>query len=658
MTQLHEIHPALAEIDDIDRQMMKVRASKPQRIYEAFEKAAGYTRINEVMVLGETPSRYKVLALYSMFYLKKNLEHANDRLYNALTSKTDEFNDSFAVHDEWSLILEPTLIRVYYYFGSKGNGSLEARVEKVLLDFLWEKMLYKNDIHQSKESTWWMVASENHDINAKACALITSQIFMDLPDYQNRVYPDKGCGGGTGFWFHYMYTFMNGNKESGKGPEGRRSAMPSGNYTAKDHYAAWVDYWMRYISERARKGFFLEVSASGYMKFTLSFLSLIQEFCQDEKLKNRSKYFFDLIWAEWAQDQIGGRRGGAKTRHVFNHDITCFDAMYHMSAFLLGAEGDACDNYYFQLLSDYELPEIVWDLIYNRKDHEPYEYISRKPGEEEPVYPRPLGTERTLLCDTPSRLLRYSYITTDYIIGTQMDHPMAIQSHLSTTKRHHEVKFATSPDAYIYPTAFEENEEGDLIPAGVLYRSVQHKDILISQQAFGFTQVNPEWFPHPRPVVHKYGLHFGKTFENFIEKGGWLFIKEGNGFLAVRPAFGDWHKYKIHSYILDDAYAPIIMHTGSHSKYCSLDQFIDTILSNTLEINDIVSVGYNTVTYRTTDGVEIYFNAANNEPPMVNGMYIDYAPSKTYDSPYISGDYGDPVITVSNGDKKLVLDFT
>jgi hypothetical protein len=649
MSILNEIHPAAGKMFSIKELVEQAKTTKQSRVRAAFETA------------GEK-SRYDLLKLYADFYLKNKIPAANETLYAVLTTKSDEYNDSYAVQDDWSLILEPTLIRIYYNFGTKGNKTLEARVEKAILEFLWKKMLYKNDIHQTKQSTWWMVGSENHDINAKACALITSQIFMELPDFSDRVYPDQGCGGGTGYWFHYMYTFMEGNDDSGKGPVGRACIKEAGNYRAKEHFEAWVRYWMEYISERAKKGFFLEVSASGYMKFTLSFLSLIYEFCEDSALKKRAKDFFDLIWAEWAQDQLDGRRGGAKTRHPFGKEINERDAMYQMSAFLLGGEADACDNYYFQLLSDYELPEIIWELVFERENHTPYEYISRKPGEEEPVFPRPLGTERTLLCDTESRLVRYSYVTDEYILGTQMDHPMALHSHLSTTRRNHGVTFSSSPDAYIFPITFQENRENSepaFIPSGdAMYRSVQYKDILITQQSFGHFQMNPEWFPHPRPQQQRYGIYCGKVFEESLERDGWLFVKDGKAYTAVRPAHGNWVNQGGNIYILEDDYSPVIIHAGTQGEYSTLDTFVEYILGNTLSINDTVAVGYYTVTYTTRDGTELYFNAANNEPPMVNGRYINYAPEKTFSSPYISGSYGNPVVTVTNGDHKLVLDFS
>ena len=43
---------------------------------------------------------------------------------------------------------------------------------------------------------------------------------------------------------------------------------------------------------------------------------------------------------------------------------------------------------------------------------------------------------------------------------------------------------------------------------------------------------------------------------------------------------------------------------------------------------------------------------------MINGNYVDYAPDKTFSSPYFSGSYGDPRVTVIAGDRELVLDFS
>ena len=46
-----------------------------------------------------------------------------------------------------------------------------------------------------------------------------------------------------------------------------------------------------------------------------------------------------------------------------------------------------------------------------------------------------------------------------------------------------------------------------------------------------------------------------------------------------------------------------------------------------------------------------------SKPPEVNGVPINYSPAKCYDSPFIQGDWGDGVVTIQKGERKVVLNF-
>jgi hypothetical protein len=49
-----------------------------------------------------------------------------------------------------------------------------------------ERTYIKNDIFWARQSTWWLDGSENHDLNSKACNLVSSRIFMNEPDYRTK----------------------------------------------------------------------------------------------------------------------------------------------------------------------------------------------------------------------------------------------------------------------------------------------------------------------------------------------------------------------------------------------------------------------------------------------------------------------------------------
>lgn len=632
---------------DLKTLIVQERHSRPQRIKDSFLEAKDAE-------IGEFGTGFELLKYYAALALGEGCENANTKIFELLTSADNKVIRRNTLQDKWSLWLNPLLIRMYMYFGSSGSGTLSIENEELILKMLWERMLYKNDIHVTRNSTWDLTGSENHDLNFKICALISSQIFMNHPDYMDRIYPDLGCGAGSGYWFHYMYEFMGGDI-SDHGPEGRANVKDQKKYKAEDHYNAWIVFLKEYIRERARKGFFLEASSNGYMKWTLSFISLLIEFSEDEELKKLARKFYDLIWCEWAQEQINGRRGGARTRAHLDAKSMENDSMYYMARFWLGGSCDATLTYYFQLLLDYELPEIVWDMVINKHEMGCYEYYSRRPGEEKMIFPRPFGNERTLLCDTDSRMVHYSYVTPNYILGTQFDHPYMFHSHLSCVSRWNGLILESSPDSYIYPTAFE--KKGDrYVSLGKMYRSVQHKNVLICGPNTGYFKIHPDWYPQDDSSFEAYGFAFGKKYD-FYQMGDWFITEDSKCFVAIRAVYGGAEFEGESALIFKDKYAPAIMHIEKADDFKDMQEFYMYLCEKcVLRVNNTVVPGYYTVDYNFKE-TSLYYNAANNEPPRINGKLIEYEYPLAFDSPFIQGEYGRNVIVVSKGCRKEVLDF-
>ena len=664
----------------VEQRMAEAEASREDRIKEAFEiEAEG------------TVDSY----LYNRFarlWLGRDVEKINKELLHIFTTDDPATRSEYGIEDQWSLLLSPLLIRYYYNFSSKSSrmpGRITPQVEKALLELLWQRTVRKNDIHLARQSTWWLSGSENHDINAKVCDLISSQIFMHLPEYADRIYPDEGHGGGSGFWFHRIP-----DERHFHGPEGRGNFKDGKQYNARDHYEAWVKFLDEYITERARKGFFVETCSPGYMKWTITFLRDIYDFCEDAALRKKMGMFMDVIWADWAQDELSGLRGGAKTRDKGYSDKR-LDSMYIRAQFLLGGpagrymlmgpDGDRV-TFIAELLSEYRLPRLIWRLALDREGLGDYAFISRRPGEESDRLPRPLGQERTTLCDTESRYLRYSWVTPAYILGTQMDHPYALHCHLSVASRWHGMTFVAPEISRVYPRPIQVGDDGvwEMGQEGY-YRSVQHRNVLITQQAWSWNWVSPDWFPHRSQYALPYGIFLGDRYDRLEEKAGWIFVQQGNGYLAVRVLAGEadknariWKDYQanenLYSKIMTDTYqwndqhtiirfknkfSPIIFEAGARANYPTLKDFQNDILDNPLQLRKTVVPGWYIVLYTGCgeEAKDLYFNAANTEIPMVAGRYLDYAPDFLFQSPYLDAKYNDGVITIKKGEDQLVLDF-
>ncbi|MCA9735793.1 hypothetical protein KC799_26885 [candidate division KSB1 bacterium] len=654
--------------EKIQDYIRKAQQTKKQRIERAFTNAQ-----SEGLREGFVP-------YFADLWLGKNLDQVNKALVGIFTSEDPEIRKKYRLKDYWDLAINQQFYHMYYAFGAKGSvapGRLYPETEKALLELLWQRMEFKDDIHLAHKSTWWMIGSENHDLVAKVSSLITSQIFMNEPGYKNRIYPDPGTGGGYKYWFHNMYA-----NDQAEGPQGRANEKDGKQYTAADHYKAWVAYFDAYFSERAKKGFFLEVASPGYMAVTVSYLTDIFDLCNDHPLKQKTEKFLDVVWADWAVDQINGVRGGAKTRAKAANRWA--DAMYLFACFYFGDDGDAGTHYFTQLLSSYELKPILWHITLDRQGLGEFAYISRKPGEEENNWPRPLGAERTMLCDTESRFVRYSWITPDYILGCQMDHPAAVHSHLSNQNRWLGIIFRGEDGPRVYPTDAVKNKKGSYVSEGVYCRSVQYENVMLVQQSRRWFQINPDWYPAKIIAGKQMGVYFGDNLEKIIEKDGWIFVEHGDAFLAVRIVEGEYSQgwtlgqdvtlSDLHSELvkdsytwnddkkmifLNDNYAGIIFEASRRIHHKTLDAFVDDILDNYLVLDKTVVPGFHILRYKGCgeNARELYFNLANNEISMIDGKRIEYAPEMLFDSPFLQSKYGSGVIRISKGDQELVLDF-
>src|SRR5262249_25103274 len=139
-----------------------------------------------------------------------------------------------------------------------------------------------------------------------------------------------------------------------------------------------------------------------------------------------------------------------------------------------------------------------------------------------------------------SRLKRYSWITPDYILGTRMDHPLAVHSHLSFGSCWQGITFSPSTRAMVFPRAVDlEAEGGWQMAADVGMRSLQEGQVLITQQTRGgVALINPDWFPRAVLDSKPFGVYFYPEIDRVEEENGWIFAQAGNAYVAVRVVKG------------------------------------------------------------------------------------------------------------------------
>jgi hypothetical protein len=654
----------------VDQWVVEAANTRPKRVSVAVEAAAA------------EPSREELRPEFDQMWAGGEVRKANAVLREFLGHELESLKRGAS--QLWSLSLNMRLIQFYHEFGSKSDlRLLEPATEKLLLEVLWERTKAKNEIGWASTNTWWLTGSENHDLNAKVCNLLTARIFMEEPDYRDRLYPNADKAPGHGYWFHLRYT-------NGYGPDAVAPWKAEEPRNAAAHYQAWVAFFDRYITERAKRGFFVENASPVYMKWTLGFLHMLRAYCGNEALKRKAGDFLDFVWADWAQHQISGLRGGPKTRH---HDaVGGYDSMTNMSRFLLGGPGMTNLSFQTMMLDDYVFPPIVVELALDSRGRGRYAITARGVGEEEATRPRPVGMEKTLMVDREARFLKYSWVTPDYILGTQMDHPDAVHSHLSAVGRWHGLIVAGEPAARIVPTGGPHKTktgEGDA-DMEVMYLTAQNKNVLIGQQARRWQQVSPLWFPatpmHDKSVV----LHVGSAWDEIVEEKGWVFFRKQNAYAAVRevvPRKGEtltkpvvfkpdlpvdgspnfvqisdgpvaWTEDKA-GITLSDNFGVFIIHAGSRSEHESFSNFRATVLASKLNLQKTVVPEYYMVSYQPGEAGAgaIQFPASAPDIPLVAGQPVNYLPEKLSESPFLESTFGSGVVTIKKNARELTLDM-
>jgi hypothetical protein len=260
--------------------------------------------------------------------------------------------------------------------------------------------------------------------------------------------------------------------------------------------------------------------------------------------------------------------------------------------------------------------------------------------------------------------------------------------------------FAQSPLARIVPVGLRDypdengrlSEEWDM---ELMLQSLHDESTLILQQARRWFSVHPEWFPGgPQKYNRRMGVWFGNAWDQRIERDGWVFVRSGDAYAAVRPVTWDADyerslsatgvgnqiyfnkpydpptvRLMTDSYTwneagtimaLRDNFSPVLIEASTTADHPTIETFIADILDNRLELHKTVVPGWHILVYVGFGGAEreLVFNAGASEIPTIGGEYVNYSHPMTWDSPFISSDYLSGVVTLQFGDDRMVVDFT
>ena len=573
-------------------------------------------------------------------WLDERVEEANERLRQArqvVLGEDSEMNPEAAVRAKWAM---RGWLRVYYLFSAGSRffpGRLTGDVQDSLEEMFWHYGYAKSTVERARlEYIWAIQGSENHDMMDLSNAFLALQAVQDLPSYQDRKLRD--------------------------------------GLSAREHVAAWIDYYRLYCDERAKRGLYVEVDSPTYGKYFLPELVNMFEFAADELLREKMEMLLHLTWADWAVDQLGGQRGGGKTRSYHGHysQRGTSNAWRSMGLVLLG-QGNWFDvrhqlGPYVLGTTQYRLPDLVIDLALNPEERGEYVYKALRPGKMVRPVPADLPSLEKgmwyVMDSEDQRLLRYDYCTPDYIMGSwwmdprlgtafrvspELDYaPLDNYAAISAQNRWQGVIFATHANARVFPQCMGE-DRGEHSPTFNEQVAVQRENVMLVQQN------------HKAEATSGMRVFFAEGMkERLVEREPWFFLQEDGAYLAVGilPRLPDvqgqaWEGD--HWLRPADEYAPLAFVGGRVARWETLDAFIAYVERQRYQVDRGV------LKYAFEDAagtaVELELELERVALPRIDGKEIDLQPVQVYDCPYLSSERGSGVVTISKGERLLTLYF-
>lgn len=537
-------------------------------------------------------------------HLETESERANAAILEAIQvlRQEEQATGEFGLH--W---LGGVFYRIYGLFGP--GGPMEGRlsddaahaIEQLFADWAFtESKISESD----PEDTWRLWGSENHSAQRDATRWAAARMLAASP-------------------LGETYRYQDGS-------------------TAQEQLVGWRKYLKRYYRERVKRGMLIEISPSGYGSRTLQGWHNIYDFTDDPELESLVKAGLDVWWANWAQEQLGGMRGGGKTRlYPGAWALAHHDRNRAMSWFYLGQGNRAHHHETLPVIATttYRLPLVVMDIALDPQGRGVYECKSRRLG-------RHLDYQKSLLLSRPNEpiydvdpeqggIVRYSYCTPDFIMGSLLfgSHPKEYWTAISQQNRWHGIIFAGEPNSTLYPRCETDRSTYNA------HWAIQHKGTLIAQKL------------RHADATKAMRVCFSTDLKRH-ERDGWIFAQAKRAFAAVKVVRGTWDWDDARWLRCSDEYTPVILEVARSEDFAgNFETFQQEILKQTVSIEDDV------LHYRgLRNSGNFTFYLQSDQAPELNGAPINLAPDYAFQSPFVNEKWAEGVVYITKGKRKLIVD--
>lgn len=615
--------------------------SHDRRIFECMAMKKGSPLVKKPIVPHPNPARPPLARYYTrsivnfalrVFYNREEefYDSANDTLLeNARYYRSDRVirddRDSFYWH-----IGE--VVRILFRYGRHGDrqkGLLREDAENEMLRLIAEYVCdnCKLRFFEYKTSgTWTVHDSENHHMQRNCALWMQTKVMLLYPEIG-----DLQCADG------HSVSEMRANSRE------------------------FLRLWMR---ERGKKSLLSEAASSEYTIHTLKNIYHIFDFADDAEMREMARSVIDLYYATVAQEHFDGCRGGGQCRDYPSFFVDGFTTadLWHYCALGVGVPSVPDTNDYTMLDSGYRCPKPIRELAQDPQERGTYEIVSR-PASLIDSFQAENGVGIYQVKQGWGGMVRYSYCTPDYILGTLHFH-RGPDRYVNSQNRSQGVHFAGHRDARLILFPMPDLPEGITDPR---IRSASNNWFAAQKGSCLITMPMPEEYTYfgGKPMSIWVSTA-GELADRLTEKGGWLFTHCGSAYAAMyihgsydiqpdcvelsenvlRPMVtGTW----INCRSVSDV---VILEMGSREIYGSLEAFREAVLKQSLPVEQ--------------DGVLVYqslqnhcfrFGLGKQDIALIDGVDPAAEIPESYKSPFLNGIWGEPEVVFTHQGETIKWNF-
>ncbi len=574
---------------------------------------------------------YSIMAFAARcFVLDEKIEEANSavqencRYYLEVPARIHD-RDSFHWHGE-------IMLRLIEMFGAKGSvapGRMTSETQKLIMDANWEyasKAWLEKAAHDER-SIWNYYGSENHHVMDFTINWHYAKLARDMPGFKERKWIDGS--------------------------------------TAEQQYTAWNEYFIAYAQARAKKSICAEMRSDGYNTTWIKGFYNFHDF-GDERVSKAASMLLDLYFAYWSEEQIGGHMGGGSSRLKGNNAFVMSrkgkNAYLAWLYFGMGEQPKEVNGHDIAALtSSYHPPAVIADIALDAQGRGTYEIIQRAQGlvvKGTVGHTFPVATANkppTKQRHDYGGVVRYSYCTPDFIMGTPMVEARANLewAGISAQSRTQSVIFALEGDPRIVPIV---RPRDNLVTFNSFW-SVQSKGSLVSQKLKGhkggaemIVFISEKGLPEPIEINGIVFVNAGHSYASIrVPTGGWMWREGGLDYTAETGGKRKGPAGKVMQ--LKEEYAPVIVEVMHKQRAGSFEDFQRRVLTTKPTIKGMQ------LSYKSIHGDDLVFHLDQKKLPEINGKPVNFRPKKVFNSPFLNADYDGGVVTITKGERQRVLDF-